>query len=102
VVRRKVRLVTFRVSDEEYSQLEQACVRSSSRSISDFARNAVVHAVRVLAAPQGLLTVELSVLSVELTELDTALRDLRQRIQQMLGVAKTERTSSRYNHSNNT
>jgi hypothetical protein len=42
VPRPRTRLVNFRVSDEEYATLRTACTRHDARSISDFARLAVL------------------------------------------------------------
>ena len=42
VPRPRTRLVNFRVSDEEYATLRTACTRHGARSISDFARLAVL------------------------------------------------------------
>ncbi len=35
------RMVSFRVSDEEYQQLSETCVATNARSLSDVAREAV-------------------------------------------------------------
>jgi hypothetical protein len=42
VPRPRTRLVNFRVSEEEYGTLRAACARHGARSISDFARLAVL------------------------------------------------------------
>jgi hypothetical protein len=42
VPRSRTRLVNFRVSDEEYATLRTACTRHGARSISDFARLAIL------------------------------------------------------------
>ena len=42
VPRPRTRLVNFRVSDEEYETLRSGCARHGARSISDFARLAVL------------------------------------------------------------
>jgi hypothetical protein len=42
VPRPRTRLVNFRVSDDEYATLRTACTRHGARSISDFARLAVL------------------------------------------------------------
>lgn len=38
----RTRLVNFRLSEEEYQELKSSCSRSSARSISDYARAAVL------------------------------------------------------------
>lgn len=42
VLRPRNRLVNFRVTEEEFTQLKDACRLSSARSVSDFARGAVL------------------------------------------------------------
>lgn len=39
----RTRLINFRVSEEEYDQLRLASERSGARSLSDFARSAILH-----------------------------------------------------------
>jgi hypothetical protein len=46
VLKRRTKLVSFRVSDEEYEKLQGACVAEGARSISDFARAALQRTVR--------------------------------------------------------
>jgi hypothetical protein len=38
VSKRRTRVIFFRVSDEEFQQLEKACESTGARSMSDFAR----------------------------------------------------------------
>ena len=38
IVKRRTRVVSFRVSEEEYQDLVSICLRRQARSISDFAR----------------------------------------------------------------
>ena len=39
----RTRLINFRVSEDEYDQLRQASEKSGARSLSDFARSAILH-----------------------------------------------------------
>ena len=94
VLKRRYRAVTFRVSVEEYDSFANACVASGARSISDFARAAVLHKVHTLDAPAGTLTGDLATLSATLRELDVALREVSLRIHAVLGdVAGETRTA---------
>ena len=93
VLKRRRRVVTFRVSDEEYEALRQSCLESGFHSISDFARSAVVDRVSLAGAPQGLLAGNLSTLTRQLAGLDKALGDVREHIQQVLGGVTSEDTS---------
>jgi hypothetical protein len=42
VYRPRTRLVNFRLSEDEYQLLKQTCARSGARSVSDYARSAVL------------------------------------------------------------
>jgi hypothetical protein len=42
VFRPRTRLVNFRLSEDEYQQLKDSCARSGARSVSDYARAAVL------------------------------------------------------------
>ena len=46
VLRRKTRLVSFRISDEEYQVLVATTVAQGARSISDFSRAALCQALK--------------------------------------------------------
>ncbi len=41
VLKRRTRMVNFRLSEDEYKELKNLCIANGSRSISDFARAAV-------------------------------------------------------------
>jgi hypothetical protein len=90
VLKRRHRTVTFRVSSEEYEALERACITLGSRSISDFARSAVMYRSAMLSLPRGLLSEDLATLSKQLTDLDVTLRGLRQQIRRVLGSVQPE------------
>ena len=85
VLQRRSRLVTFRISDEEYLTLQRVCSKLGVRSISDFARSAVNLRAQMLVAPQRMLAEDLSTLSSELAGLDEMLKQMRQRIGRLLG-----------------
>jgi hypothetical protein len=90
ILKRRLRPVTFRVSADEYEQFTKACLTSGARSVSDFARAAVLHHVRTLGAPEGTLSGDLATLSTALSELDGALRDVSRRIHDVLGGGRVE------------
>jgi hypothetical protein len=85
VLKRRARLVTFRLSNEEYEIMQQVCLSVGFRSISDFARSAVTCRASVLSAPQRMLTEDLSTLSSELAALDESLKVMRERIGHLIG-----------------
>jgi len=41
VLKRRTRMISFRLSEEEYEGLKRICVRLGARSLSDIARDAV-------------------------------------------------------------
>jgi hypothetical protein len=84
ILKRRSRLVTFRVSAEEYEHLSNSCVASGARSISEFARLAVLRDVEA-RQPTGALSGDLATLSKELSELDVCLSEIRRRIHGVLG-----------------
>ena len=85
VLKQRSRLVTFRVSPDEYSSLMKSCVESGARSIADFARAAVMQRARVLEAQAGTLHGDLTTLGNALGELDATLILTRKRIRDVLG-----------------
>ena len=89
VLKRRSRVVTFRVSAAEYDALSQACTQSGARSISDFARAAVLHKVEAVNAPVGTLSGDLMTVTRALTELDASLADIRRRIRDVLGPVRS-------------
>ena len=87
VLTSRSRLVTFRLSADEYKELQSVCIAEAARSISDFARSAVLRRM-VQAGKRVTLSEDLATLSAMLEELDTSLRDLRGRIARILGTGK--------------
>jgi hypothetical protein len=61
VLNPRTRLVNFRVSEDEFLYLKESCARSGARSISDYARSAVLNeATAQPAAVSGVPLLELS------------------------------------------
>jgi hypothetical protein len=85
VLKSRTRLVTFRVSPGEYERLYGLCIASGARSISDFARDAVLGAAPTLAGGQTSLSGDLATLTVRLGELDRYLAEAREKIAKILG-----------------
>ena len=86
VMKRRSRLVTFRVSAEEHDALMRSCVASGARSIADFARASVLHTAQRMDSPTATLSGDLSTLSKSLGELDASLNEIRKRIRGVLGI----------------
>ena len=85
VQKRKSRIVTFRISGEEYDALEQACAACGARSVSEFARAALFERVQAVSAPHLNLSGDLRTLGRVLDDVDAALREASRRIQRLLG-----------------
>ncbi len=79
--------MTFRLSAEEYIVLERWCKMSGARSISDFARVAILDKVQLLGAPRLTLASDLTTLGKALGDLDKALCETHKKIQGLLGTA---------------
>ncbi len=85
VLRTRRYIVTFRLCAEEYEAVKLACVAQGFRSISDFARTAVLHKVEAHGTPSLLLGEDLSTLSLALHELNADLKQLSKRVERVLG-----------------
>jgi hypothetical protein len=79
------KLVTFRLSSEEYEALKKYCISSGARSVSDFARETILERISQTKTPRSILSSDLMMLSSSLEEIDAALKDLSGRISKVLG-----------------
>jgi hypothetical protein len=79
VPRPRTRLVNFRVSDEEYETLRTACTRHGARSISDFARLAVL-------GWAGSTDLQATAMQWRLSTLGHTMAELEGRVGHLLGV----------------
>jgi hypothetical protein len=84
VLRPRNRLVNFRLSEDEFEKLRSACLESGARSISDFARSAVLTCME-RGGPS-------SSSESRVNHLDRKVSDLEDRIDQLLNLI--EATSS--------
>lgn len=94
VLTRRSRLVTFRVSTDEFNILRKSCVECGARSIAEFSRSAVLQMVQKLRDREGSLSGDLATLSKELRELDVILADARKRIRGVLGPARSSKVAA--------
>jgi hypothetical protein len=79
-------LITVRLLEEEHQRLKNACESGGARSISDFVREIIVQRVTSSRSPgTAHLAGDLETIAVKLEELDTALKDLSERILDVLG-----------------
>ena len=84
--KRRTRLVSFRLSEEEYERLTQACIDDGARSISDFARGALQ---RTVSGETGSAAGEK--LGNRTQELIDTMKELSRRVGQLVGLAESSR-----------
>ncbi len=86
VLKRKNRVLTLRISDDDYQVLQQASVRDGARSLSDYARDSLFRESRADAASAASdLRIKMEEFAVEIDSLSHALRHLRAQITAMPG-----------------
>lgn len=78
VIKRKTRMLSIRLSEDEYERLKQLCVSEGARSISDLTRSAVQRMLDPAAgqAPGGQLVERMQ-------ELDGMVRVLNQEVRRL-------------------
>jgi hypothetical protein len=79
------RLVTFRLTEAEYESLRVTCTSGGSRSVSEFARSAVLSKMMAQRDSRISLGENLAMLGLQLEELDGALQALSKRIARVIG-----------------
>lgn len=77
VLKRRSRLVSFRLSEEEYQELCSACISSGARSISDLARTALDQWISSSNAADN------CVFTSQMCALDAKVRQLRSEVEQL-------------------
>ncbi len=85
VLRSRSRLVTFRLDPEEYASLRRVCITTGARSMSEFAREAVLASVEAGGQAKTSLEGDLATLSNRLRELDRLLKAASGQIERVLG-----------------
>ena len=86
VLKSRNRLVTFRLSADEFAELQAVCVAKGARSISEFSRDAVLQRAAVQKGSRALLEHDLTTLGWKIRELDGVLCDLRAYLGRFLGT----------------
>jgi hypothetical protein len=76
VLKSRSRLVTFRLDPEEYASLRRVCVTAGARSMSEFAREAVLASIHAKGVPGTSLGGDLLTLTSRLHELDRTLSNV--------------------------
>lgn len=90
VLKKKSKVITFRASPDEYEALATSCSESGARSISAFARSAVLERVHLMGGRQVNISGDLASLGNALSELDLSLREASSKIRRLLGHDETK------------
>jgi len=85
IFKNKARLVTFRLTDCEYESIKSFCLENSVRSISEFARAAVVKEISRQGRGNISFTDDLGTLTLRLQDIDVAAKEISQCIAKLLG-----------------
>jgi len=86
VLKRRTKLVSFRLSDEEYERLQGACVAEGARSISDFARAALQ---RTVTGQNPLAELPAESVGSGTRELIDTMRELNRQLSQLVSLAQS-------------
>ena len=87
VLKRRTKLVSFRLSDEEYEKLQEACVAEGARSISDFARAKLQKSFWGQGQSLGVQATE--PVGAGTRELIDAMRELNRQLSQLVSLAQS-------------
>ena len=87
VLKRRSRMISFRVSEDEYTGLKNLCVNHGARSVSDMARDAVHRLINNHSWPNNQLETVVLVLQGRIEALDSEVK--------RLGMALNGQTSTR-------
>jgi hypothetical protein len=85
LVASRKKLVTFRVTMEEYEALRGLCISRRARSISELTRGAVLQQLSTDALPRNAEPDDLVTLISVLEQIDDELRHIRGRISRIVG-----------------
>ena len=84
IFKRRTRIVSFRLSEDEYDQIRAVCIANGVRSISDFARAATRHwALNLPNESEDLIRTKMLRLDEKISELDGKFRKLNQLLEGM-------------------
>ncbi len=81
----RTRLVNFRLSEDEYQTLKDAAIRQGARSISDFARAAILTSVGNPKAENG---------QTDLSNLDRKVSEIQGTVERISGILSRVQTQS--------
>jgi hypothetical protein len=76
VLKRRSRMISFRVSEDEYAGLKNLCINEGARSVSDMARDAMHRLITNQSWPNNQLETVVQVLQVRIEALDLEVKRL--------------------------
>ena len=76
VLKRRSRMISFRVSEDEYIGLKNLCVNEGARSVSDIARDAVHRLITNQSWPNNQIETVVQVLQGRIEALDVEVKRL--------------------------
>jgi hypothetical protein len=76
VLKRRSRMISFRVSEDEYTGLKNLCLNEGARSVSDIARDAVHRLIHNHSRPNSQLETTVQVLQGKIEYLDMEVKRL--------------------------
>lgn len=77
-----VRLISFRLSEEEYQEMKRLCTEEGARSLSDFVRSAFQSLIHDNGRLETILELKLRKLEQRLDEIQQDLHDMTELVQQ--------------------
>jgi hypothetical protein len=92
VLKRRSRMISFRVSEDEYVGLKNLCVNEGARSVSDMARDAVQRLITNHSWPNNQLATVVQMLQDRVDTLDKEVKRLGQALH---GTAATVNGNAR-------
>ena len=81
----RTRLVNFRLSEDEYQTLKEAAIRQGARSISDFARGAILNSVANPRSENG---------GLDLAGLDRKVTEIQGTVEKISGFLNRPQTQA--------
>lgn len=91
VLKRRTRLIGFRLSDDEYRELESLCASEGARSLSDFVRSSLLKVLTDTGADYPVQT-EIRRLKRRIGELHRRLKSLAEEIEKRPPAAEQRTT----------
>jgi hypothetical protein len=92
ILKRRTKLVSFRLSDEEYERVQGACMAEGARSISEYARAALQRTTATAATKTNFLQAPVpSSVQPGTQELIDTMRELTRQLGQLASLIRSDR-----------